>query len=89
MNLRLSSRQHILWRHVTDRAVQTMLGHQFGVLIRTETGAFQMENPTIATTPSEARTEDPELGRFIRLCRAVLLFLMTVLPAISRAQVQG
>lgn len=47
-----------------------------------------MENPTIARTPSEARTEDPELGRLTRLCCAVLLFLMTVLPAISRAQVQ-
>src|SRR5450631_1444579 len=47
-----------------------------------------MENPTIAKTPSEARTENPELSRPIRLCCAVLLFLMTVLPAIGRAQVQ-
>jgi hypothetical protein len=47
-----------------------------------------MENPTIARTASEARTESPELCRLFRLCCAVLLFLLTMLPAISRAQMQ-
>lgn len=47
-----------------------------------------MENPTNGGTPLEARSKRPDLGRVIRLCCAVLLFLMAVTPTISRAQTQ-
>jgi hypothetical protein len=47
-----------------------------------------MDNPIIDETSSVARTESPELCRLICLSCATLLFLMTVLPAISWAQTQ-
>jgi hypothetical protein len=47
-----------------------------------------MENPTIAGTHSEVRSESPNLRRVIRLCCAVLLFFIGVIPAVSRAQTQ-
>jgi hypothetical protein len=47
-----------------------------------------METPAIARTPSEARAESTEWRRLIRLCCAVLLFLMTVPSAISQAQMR-
>ncbi len=52
------------------------------------TGALQIENPTIGGTPFEARSESPDSRRVIRLCCAVLLFLVAVIPAISAAQTQ-
>jgi hypothetical protein len=47
-----------------------------------------MDNTIIGETASVARTESPELCRLICLSCATLLFLMTALPAISRAQTQ-
>src|SRR5437879_5659701 len=45
-----------------------------------------MENPTIGGTPCETRPESLGLSRIIRSCCAVLLFLIAVIPVISRAQ---
>jgi len=45
-----------------------------------------MDNPIIEETSSVARTECPEPYRLTRLSFAALLFLMTALPTISRAQ---
>jgi hypothetical protein len=47
-----------------------------------------MNDPTVGGTFSEARSENPGLHRVIRLCCAMLLFLMAVTPVISRAQTQ-
>ena len=47
-----------------------------------------MENPAIARTPSELRADSTESCRLIRLCCAVLLFLMTALSAISQGQMR-
>ena len=47
-----------------------------------------MDNPRVGGIPSEAPSENSDLCRVIRLCCAVLLFLMAVIPAISRAQTQ-
>lgn len=44
-----------------------------------------MDNPTIGGTRSKVRSERPDLRRVIRLCCAVLLFLMAVIPT-SQAQ---
>jgi hypothetical protein len=45
-----------------------------------------MDTPTVGGIPSEARSERPDLYRVVGLCYAVLLFLMAVMPAASRAQ---
>jgi len=42
----------------------------------------------IGETSSVARTQSADLWHVIRLCCAVLLLALTVLPAISRAQMQ-
>lgn len=47
-----------------------------------------MENPVVGETSAQARSESHDLWRVIRLSCAVLLFLTTVLPAISPAQMQ-
>jgi hypothetical protein len=52
------------------------------------TGGVQMKNSTVGGTGSKPQFESPDLYRVIRLCCAVLLFLITVIPATSRAQTQ-
>jgi hypothetical protein len=47
-----------------------------------------MEDPVAGEARSEAQAERPDLCRLIHLCCAVLLFLVTALPATSRAQTQ-
>ncbi|MBZ5523991.1 MAG: hypothetical protein LAP21_17275 [Acidobacteriia bacterium] len=47
-----------------------------------------MGNPIMDETPSVAQTASPELYRLVCQCCAVLLFLMTVFPTISRAHAQ-
>jgi hypothetical protein len=47
-----------------------------------------MENLVARDPPSEAQAESPDLSRLIHRCCAVLLFLVTALPAIGRAQTQ-
>src|ERR1700723_1994160 len=83
---------------VTDRGAsgnQTIPPRSFAaflcnkcILDRTETGASEVDNLMINETPSLARMGKPKLLCLITSCCAVLLFLMTVLPAIGRAQTQ-
>jgi hypothetical protein len=47
-----------------------------------------METPTICETPFEVRSENLDLNRVICICCAVLLFLMILIPELSRAQMQ-
>jgi hypothetical protein len=47
-----------------------------------------MENRIVIGTPSERRSNGPYLLRIIRLCCAVLLLLMAVIPAMGQGQTQ-
>jgi hypothetical protein len=47
-----------------------------------------MRNPAGGRTPPRVRSEKPNIYRVIRLYCALLLFLMTVFPAISWGQTQ-
>ena len=47
-----------------------------------------MENLVAGDPPSKEQAESPDLSRLIHLCCAVLLFLVTALPAICGAQAQ-
>jgi hypothetical protein len=47
-----------------------------------------MENPTVRETLFEAQSECPDLCQVIRLCCAVLLFLIALVSGIDRAQAQ-
>src|SRR6202041_879073 len=83
---------------VTDRGAsgnQTIPPRSFAaflcnkcILDRTETGASEVDSLMINEPPSLARMGKPKLLCLITSCCAVLLFLMTVLPAIGRAQTQ-
>ena len=50
------------------------------------TGALLMENRTFERTSLKSQPESPLSRRVIRLCCALLLFLMTAIPAIGAAQ---
>ena len=52
------------------------------------TGGAQMENRISGGILCKVRSQNPDRCGIIRLCCAVLLFLMAVSPAISRAQTQ-